>query len=112
MQDPLFERFNINAHDFWEKERADLSATAEKGVRVNPDTYYLNYYIKCAHNGTIPGLNNALLREIGKEQRFYSGIPEIFRQTKGMFLNSLSRECRSASQQRKCSNRDRKQNGQ
>ena len=90
MQDPLFNRFGINAHDFWEKERADLSATEEKGIRVNPDTYYLNYFIKCAHNGTIPGLNNALLREIGKEQRFYSGIPEIFRQTKEMFSDDKS----------------------
>ena len=90
MQDPLFERFNINAHDFWEKERAELSETAKKGIRVNPDTYYLNYFIKCAHNGTIPGLNNALLREIGKEQRFYSGIPEIFKQTKEMFSDDKS----------------------
>ena len=90
MQDPLFNRFGINAHDFWEKERADLSATEEKRIRVNPDTYYLNYFIKCAHNGTIPGLNNALLREIGKEQRFYSGIPEIFRQTKEMFSDDKS----------------------
>lgn len=90
MQDPLFNRFSINAHDFWEKERADLSAKEEKGIRVNPDTYYLNYFIKCAHNGTISGLNNALLREIGKEQRFYPGIPEIFKQTKEMFSDDKS----------------------
>ncbi len=90
MQDPIFERFKINAHDFWEKERVDLSETAKKGIRVNPDTYYLNYFIKSAHNGTIPGLNNAMLREIGKEQRFYPGIPEIFRQTKGMFSDDKS----------------------
>ncbi len=90
MQDPLFKRFNIDSHAFWEEERAVLSATADKGIRVNPDTYYLNYFIKCAHNGTIPGLNNAMLREIGKEQRFYSGIPEIFRQTKEMFSDDKS----------------------
>lgn len=90
MQDPLFKRFNIDSHAFWEEERAVLSATADKGIRVNPDTYYLNYFIKCAHNGTIPGLNNAMLREIGKEQRFYPGIPEIFRQTKGMFSDDKS----------------------
>ncbi len=61
MQDPLFKRFNIDSHAFWEEERAVLFATADKGIRVNPDTYYLNYFIKCAHNGTIPGLNNAML---------------------------------------------------
>ena len=85
MQDPLFNRFGINAHDFWEKERADLSAIENKGIRVNADTYYLNYFIKCAHEGIIPGLNNAILRGIGREQRFYSGIPEIFKHTKEMF---------------------------
>jgi hypothetical protein len=90
MQDPLFKRFNIDSHAFWEEERAVLSATADKGIRVNPDTYYLNYFIKCAHSGTIPGLNNAMLREIGKEQRFYPGIPEIFRQTKEMFSDDKS----------------------
>ena len=78
MQDPLFKRYNIDSHAFWEEERAVLFATADKGIRVNPDTYYLNYFIKCAHNGTIPGLNNAMLRDIGKEQQFYPGIPEIF----------------------------------
>lgn len=90
MQDPLFNRLGIDAHDFWEKERADLSSTEKKGIRVNPDTYYLNYFIKCAHDGTIPGLNNAMLREIGKEQCFYPGIPEIFKQTKEMFSNDKS----------------------
>ncbi len=88
MQDPLFKRNNINAHDFWEKEREALSKIEEKGIRVNPDTYYLNYFIRCAHDGTIPGLNNAMLRDIGKEQQFYPGIPEIFEETKNMFVDN------------------------
>ena len=90
MQDPLFNKFNINAHKFWEDERAALAKTADKGIRVNTDTYYLNYFIKCAHDGTIPGLNNAMLRDVGKEQRFYPGIPEIFKQTKEMFSDDKS----------------------
>ena len=90
MQDPLFNRFGIDAHDFWEKEKADLSATEEKRIRVNADTYYLNYFIKCAHNGTFPGLNNSMLRDIGQEQCFYPGIPEIFKNTKEMFSDDKS----------------------
>lgn len=90
MQDPLFEKYNKNAHDFWEEERAALSETKRKGIRVNDDTYYLNYFIKCAHDGTFPGLNNAVLREIGNEQKFYDGIPEIFAKTKAMFTNDKS----------------------
>ena len=90
MQDPLFKRFNIDSHDFWENERAALSETKEKGIRVNNDTYYLNYFIKCAHDGTFPGLNNAMLKETGKEQKFYAGIPEIFAETKNMFKEDKS----------------------
>ena len=87
MQDPLFERFDINSHDFWEEVRAQIEETEKKKIRVNADTYYLNYFIKCAHDGTFPGLNNAMLNELGKCQKFYPGIPEIFEFTKNMFKN-------------------------
>jgi len=85
MQDPIFERFGINAHDFWDKVNSTPRELEKQGIRVNADTYYLNYFIKCAHDGTFPGLNNAMLREFGKSQKFYPGIPEIFEKTKMMF---------------------------
>ncbi len=85
MQDPLFRRFKIDSHIFWDKVSSQLKEIEEKGIRVNADTYYLNYFIKCAHDGTFPGLNNRLLWEIGKEQKFYPGIPAIFEFTKNMF---------------------------
>ena len=84
MQDPLFNKFHIDAQQFWEKEDAEFSAITKKKIRANYDTYYLNYFIKCAHEGILPGLNNAMLHDIGKEQRFYPGIPEILEQTKEM----------------------------
>ena len=80
MQDPLFRKFKIDSHDFWRKVNEIPIEMEKKGIRVNADTYYLNYFIKCAQDGTFPGLNNAMLREFGKEQQFYPGIPEIFRQ--------------------------------
>ena len=85
MQDPVFERFNVDAHKFWTTVNAIPKELAEKGIRVNGDTYYLNYFIQCAHNGVFKGLNNTMLREFGKEQKFYPGIPEIFQYTKNMF---------------------------
>ncbi len=90
MQDPLFKRFGIDAHAFWTKVNAIPKEIEKKGIRVNRETYYLNYFIKCAHDGTIPGLNNAMLRELGKEQKFYPGVPEIFRKTKEMFAEDKS----------------------
>ena len=88
MQDPIFKEHNINPREFWQKVNSIPDEYEKKGIRVNKDTYYLNYFIKCAKNGTFPGLNNAMLREYGKQQKFYPGIPEIFEYTKNMFKNN------------------------
>ncbi len=90
MQDPLFEENNIDAHEFWKKVNMTPEQYKEKGIRVNADTYYLNYFIKCAHDGTFPGLNNAKLRELGAKLKFYPGIPEFFKETKEMFKDDPS----------------------
>ena len=56
MQDPIFEEYGINAHDFWgEVNKTPEIIAKEKGIRVNEDTYYLNHFIKCAHDGKFPG---------------------------------------------------------
>lgn len=85
MQDPIFEAFGIDSTEFWRKVNAIPEYYKQKNIRVNRDTYYLNYFIKCVHDGTFPGLNNDALREFGKKQKFYRGIPEFFQKTKGMF---------------------------
>ena len=87
MQDPIFKKYNVDTHDFWDEVNSIPKQLEKQGVRVNADTYYLNHFIKCAHNGTFPGLNNAMLREFGKAQQFYPGIPEIFKRTKEMFVD-------------------------
>lgn len=90
MQDPIFRKYGVNPAEFWPKVNEIPVEYEQRGVRVNKDTYYLNYFIKCAHNGTFPGLNNAALREYGKQQKFYPGIPQIFEKTKKMFQNDPS----------------------
>lgn len=90
MQDPIFAEYQINSSDFWKKVNAKPMKLAEKGIRVNRDTYYLNYFIECAHNGTFKGLNNQKLNGYGKKQKFYRGIPEIFEKTKNMFKDNKS----------------------
>ena len=85
MQDPIFRKFHIDPHNFWEKVNSIPAEYEKNGVRVNHDTYYLNYFIQCAHDGTLPKLSNTMLRQFGAEQDFYKGIPEIFEKTKAMF---------------------------
>lgn len=83
MQDPIFKDYGIDAAAFWNEVNAAPGEIARaRGIRVNADTYYLNHFIRCAHSGTFPGLNNEKLRRIGKEQKFYPGVPEILRRTK------------------------------
>lgn len=90
MQDPIFEEHNIVPKEFWDKVNAVPKEYGAKGIRVNKDTYYLNYFIKCAHDGIFPGLNNKKLKEYGAKQKFYKGIPEIFEKTKAMFKDDKS----------------------
>lgn len=90
MQDPIFKEHNIDAKDFWAEVNSKPAEYEQSGVRVNKDTYYLNHFIECAHNGTFPRLNREKLKEYGKRQKFYAGIPEIFEETKKMFLEDKS----------------------
>jgi len=90
MQDPIFSEHKIESGDFWGKVNAIPKEYEKKGIRVNKDTYYLNHFIKCAHDGTFPGLNNQKLKEYGAKQKFYKGIPEIFEYTKKMFKDDKS----------------------
>ena len=90
MQDPIFEEYNINLSEFWKEVNAKPKEYEKDDIRVNKDTYYLNHFIKCAHDGTLKGLSNKKLREYGAKQKFYKGIPEIFKKTKLMFQEDKS----------------------
>lgn len=90
MQDPIFTEYGINAADFWKDVNTKSAELEKEGKRVNKDTYYLNYFIQCAHNGKLKGLNNAKLRECGANQKFYKGIPEIFEKTKKLINDDKS----------------------
>lgn len=82
MQDPIFKRYKVDSRSFWSEVNALPEAYKQQGVRTNPDTIYLNHFITCAQKGQrFAGLNNAMLRDFGKELRFYRGIPEIFEKT-------------------------------
>ena len=82
MQDPIFKEYDVKASDFW-KEVNSLPEKykKEQGVKVNPDTIYLNHFLKYIREGKFKGLNNAKLRKYGEQQSFYAGIPDIFKHT-------------------------------
>ena len=83
MQAPIFKHYGVDDKKFWaEVNSLPAYYAKEYGVKVNKDTIYLNHFITCTKQGIFKGLNNAMLKEFGKELEFYPGIPEIFKKTK------------------------------
>jgi hypothetical protein len=91
MQDPIFKKYGVDSGPFWKEVNAlPQKYMTEQGVRVNRDTIYLNHFINSAHNGTFPGLNNEILKDLGAELSFYNGIPEVFQKAKAVIENDQS----------------------
>lgn len=78
MQEPLFKKFGVNGIEFWQEVNKLESYYAQKGIRVNKDTIYLNHILTYVQEGIFKGLNNNMLSELGKELVFYPGLPEFF----------------------------------
>lgn len=83
MQDPIFKEYGISSNDFWKEVNAlPKKYQDEQGVKVNPDTIYLNHFIHYVKKGTFKGLNNEKLKSYGQKLKFYKGVPQIFEETK------------------------------
>lgn len=78
MQGPIFRRFGIDEKTFWEEVNALPAIYAEQGVRVAPESVYLNHLLTYVRHGRMPHLSNRLLRELGGELEFFQGLPEVF----------------------------------
>lgn len=76
MQNPIFEKYKVNSDDFWaEVNSMPDDIFKEQEVKVNPETIYLNKFIReSKEGGLFEGLNNDELKELGKELRFYPGV--------------------------------------
>ena len=82
MQDPLFRRYGVDGKKFWREVNALVPQYRAQGISVNADTVYLNHILTYVKAGIFKGLNNAMLREFGKELEFYPGLPQFFGEVK------------------------------
>jgi len=78
MQKPLFKHYGINETSFWSEVNQLPSLYSSRGMRVSPDTIYLNHLLSYVKNGPMRGLTNERLRELGGEIEFYPGLPDFF----------------------------------
>lgn len=74
MQTPLFEEYGIDERLFWEEVNMLPALYAKKGVRVSPETVYLNHLLSFVKSGKMPDLSNAKLRKLGAKIKFCRGI--------------------------------------
>lgn len=77
MQEPLFAEYDIDPGQFWSEANALPEQYAERGIRVAPDSAYLNHMLSYTWEGKFPNLNNEKLRAYGPELQFYAGMPEF-----------------------------------
>jgi len=79
MQEPLFRRYGVDAGEFWREVNALPEFHRGHGATlVSEDTIYLNHILTYVRDGRFSGLNNGLLRELGRELPFYPGLPDFF----------------------------------
>ena len=90
MQSPLFDAFGINEKSFWDEVNELPELYAKQGCHVSKDTVYLNHLLSYVKNGPLKGLTNRRLRELGRELRFYPGLPEFFKTIKNLISGDAS----------------------
>jgi len=88
MQTPIFKKYGVSESEFWKEVNGLEEKYKEQGIRVNRDTLYLNHFLTCVSQGIFKGLNNSVLRELGKELKFYTGVPEIFKKLQDSVENN------------------------
>lgn len=89
MQEPLFKYYNIDGRTFWREVNALPKHLRREGNElVAEDSIYLNHILAYVRAGVFAGLNNQLLRDLGKELEFYPGLPEFFPAVKEHVANN------------------------
>ena len=80
MQTPLFSAYGIDERTFWKEVNALPDLYAKRGLRVSKDTIYLNHLLSHVKSGSMRGLTNQKLKDLGKDLNFFPGLPGFFTQ--------------------------------
>jgi hypothetical protein len=78
MQTPLFRHFNMDETHFWDEVDGLQGFYRVHGSSlIQRDHLYLNHILTYVKAGKMPGLGNDLLRQLGAEIEFYTGMPDF-----------------------------------
>ncbi len=88
MQDPLLKHYKVDSTQFWEEVDSLPAFFQKQGLDlVLRDTVYLNHILTYVRHNRFKGLNNQLLRELGKQIQFHEGMPEFLGKIKQYLLS-------------------------
>ena len=79
MQTPIFAHFGLDEQRFWDETNALAEIYAQRGQRMASEIAYLNHSLTYVRHKRMPLLNNAVLRQLGRELVFFQGLPDFFR---------------------------------
>lgn len=82
MQSPLFRRYGVNETNFWAETNSLVEHYRRRGYHLSGEIAYLNHLLTYVLSGAMTKLNNHVLRDCGRDIRFYPGIPSFFDQAK------------------------------
>ena len=82
MQQPIFERYQIDEDRFWKETNAMAECCKECGYHVSGESVYLNHILTHVRNGQMKGLKDELLRTLGAEIEFYDGLPKFLSESR------------------------------
>lgn len=89
MQAPMFKEWGVDEAEFWkENNQLPQKYLEEQGVKVNPETIYLNNFIRKVKSGEFCPISNETLKAFGQKLTFYSGIPKFLGTLKDCLKNS------------------------
>jgi hypothetical protein len=83
MQGPLFRHFDVDEAAFWDEVDGLEDFYRTHGSKlIQRDHLYLNHILTYVREGRMPGLGNELLRQLGGEIEFYTGMPDFLELTR------------------------------
>jgi len=78
MQGPLFRHYDIEESDFWrEVDGLEEFYRSHGSSLIQRDHLYLNHILTYVREGRMPDLSNSLLKSLGAEIEFHTGMPDF-----------------------------------
>lgn len=86
MQKPIFQEYGVDEKQFWEEVNQLPKLYEKQGIKVSPDTAYLNHILTYVRKGIFKNLSNKKLRDFGAQLELFPGLPDFFQVCQDLVL--------------------------